>query len=639
MKTDLQGRLRNIRLDRSKGLHPVFEAVVNSFDAIEESGRQGGNITVDILREPMPLLSEGKLDGDLQGERPIVGFSITDNGVGFTEPNYDAFCTSDSTIKLNRGGKGIGRFLWLKAFEKARVASVFKSKGKWHERTFLFSPKDDGIRDHECKQLEGDREYETTVVLEGFRTRYQEQCTRVCETIAVRLIEHCLIYFLSEHCPTVTIKDGDGCICLNSLFGRTVKETSTEKSLEIGGRSVAITNLKLHESSTNKHKIVYCANRREVMTETLEKYIPDLGRKLVDGEENAYIYLAYITSDYLDERVNAARTDFSFAEEDTLLDEAIPLEELRAGILEIAREYLGSELDAVRDEKIRSYTEYIEQEAPQYRILAHHYPESIGDLPPGLAPQKLDVELYKARAEVTAQVREKGQKLIDMDVSRIEDEEEYRKEYRKYLEEENEVGKATLAEYIVHRRIILRLLENSLKKGGDKGEYRLEEEVHRIVYPLRTTSNDIELEEQNLWILDEGLSYHRYLASDKEFGQIDKVGEFEGRERADIMVFNTPLALVDQDEVPYPSVSIIEFKRPGREGYGEDEDPISQIYGYVKKIKNGRAKDADGRLIGVSAATTFFGFLLCDITEKIQNLAELHNLTRTPVSGHSKPAT
>jgi hypothetical protein len=77
INTDLQGRLRNTRLGASKVLFPVFEAVVNSIQSIEDSvGCEKGKIVVKIIRET---------GFDLGKENPleIRGFEIIDNGMGF----------------------------------------------------------------------------------------------------------------------------------------------------------------------------------------------------------------------------------------------------------------------------------------------------------------------------------------------------------------------------------------------------------------------------------------------------------------------------------------------------------------------------------------------------------------------------
>ena len=79
------------------------------------------------------------------------------------------------------------------------------------------------------------------------------------------------------------------------------------------------------------------------------------------------------------------------------------------------------------------------------------------------------------------------------------------------------MGKSSLAEYIVHRKSVLDLLENNLKYQDPYGNtYAYEESVHQLVFPMQQTSDDIDYTSHNLWLIDEKLSYHYYLASDKK---------------------------------------------------------------------------------------------------------------------------
>jgi hypothetical protein len=98
-----------------------MEAVVNSIQAIEEAGESAGRIDIHIKRET----AQGLLKPEEIVGQPVVSFVVQDNGVGFTDENYKSFSTSDSAHKAERGGKGIGRFLWLKAFDCAEVESVY----------------------------------------------------------------------------------------------------------------------------------------------------------------------------------------------------------------------------------------------------------------------------------------------------------------------------------------------------------------------------------------------------------------------------------------------------------------------------------------------------------------------------------
>src|SRR5262245_28101103 len=100
MKIDVPGRVRNISLPASRPLLPLFEAIINSIQAIEDAKQQSGAITIEVIRDTSATLLE--ID---KGSRDIVGFIVTDDGIGFDDENFSAFQTSDTTYKAERGGK------------------------------------------------------------------------------------------------------------------------------------------------------------------------------------------------------------------------------------------------------------------------------------------------------------------------------------------------------------------------------------------------------------------------------------------------------------------------------------------------------------------------------------------------------
>jgi hypothetical protein len=51
----------------------------------------------------------------------------------------------DSRAKAALGGKGVGRLLWLLAFERARITSTYEENGKRWRREFEFEPSVEGI--------------------------------------------------------------------------------------------------------------------------------------------------------------------------------------------------------------------------------------------------------------------------------------------------------------------------------------------------------------------------------------------------------------------------------------------------------------------------------------------------------------
>ena len=113
---DLPGRVKNFELPRTKPLMPLFETIVNSIYAIEERQQNEdkikGYINIEIIREPQMRVQTEGIDSSIND---ITGFVVTDNGVGFDENNMKSFLQSDSTYRAEKGGKGVGRFAWLKA--------------------------------------------------------------------------------------------------------------------------------------------------------------------------------------------------------------------------------------------------------------------------------------------------------------------------------------------------------------------------------------------------------------------------------------------------------------------------------------------------------------------------------------------
>ena len=104
---DLKGQLNNIRLSEKKALWPLYEAIVNSIQSIEDSpNSHRGKIKVIFDREEYTQL---ELDGKNVPER-IENITIIDNGAGLNTDNYNSFNTAYSTFKIKKGCKGIGRF-------------------------------------------------------------------------------------------------------------------------------------------------------------------------------------------------------------------------------------------------------------------------------------------------------------------------------------------------------------------------------------------------------------------------------------------------------------------------------------------------------------------------------------------------
>lgn len=203
MRLDLVGRVNNITLGSTKAFMPLFEAVVNLLQAIEDlKDAKTRSINIYVQRDKNNQTFNMGQEGSLES---ITGFIVEDNGIGFTGENYTAFNTSDTTTKQEKGGKGVGRFLWLKAFDQVRIESYFKENNEIWFRSFDFTLNhEDGVVNHECVKS-NNSDCNTRVYLIGLKSKYQKECQKKLDVIAGKIIEHCLSYFLNQNCPQITI--------------------------------------------------------------------------------------------------------------------------------------------------------------------------------------------------------------------------------------------------------------------------------------------------------------------------------------------------------------------------------------------------------------------------------------------------
>lgn len=624
-KVDLVGRVSKMKITKNEVLLPLYEAVVNAFQSIEESHRTNdAQIKIKVIRDTSQEVFENM---KTEESYPIDGFVITDNGVGFTEKNFNSFLTSDSTYKKDKGGKGIGRFIWLKTFNNISVNSVYEEKGI-KLRKFSFVLKEDPIENLECSNYEG--EIGTEIKLEDLKLEYKEKLPRSIEKIGMKIIEHCLEYFIQENAPRVIIEDDFDMIDLNKKLKQDLAINMHKESFEIKNSKFDICHVKLFESEGHKNRIHYCAHWREVKTESLDSSIPDLNGKINDGEKD-FVYSAYISSSLLDDIVNDERTDFNYKmlSGDLINNDVITKREIEDGILKVISNHLKDYIEPIKKEKKEYIEGYIKKEKPQYRPLLKYKENEIEKIRRNLNKDELELELFKIQQQFQYEVKKQGEEFLDKNrIKDIKKLDEYKEKYLEYIEKENEIGKSTLAGYIVHRKVIIDLLEKSMGYD-DSNKYELESYVHNLIFPMKTISDDIDYESHNLWLIDERLSYHYYLASDIKMKKIDTIN-VDTDERPDVLILDNPVALSNEENKPYNAMTIIEFKRPMRDDYNDDENPISQVLTYTSEIRSGSVKDKRGRMLQISESAPFYLYIIADLTPKLIRQAQFANLKRTP---------
>ena len=633
--TNLHGRLRNTSLPYSSGMLPLYEAVANAIHAIEDRKLIGekGEITVQVVRDSQMPIGLGDRHGasDHEPKEDIVGFVVVDNGVGFHDANFRSFLTLDSEYKASRGGRGVGRLLWLKTFDRAKVESIYLDEaGNKKKRTFTFDVRE-GVSEPRIVDATGEQQL-TKIRLEGFSKRFRQASPKTGQAIARFLFEHCLWYFIRDGgAPKIVVVDEGNIIRLDDIYQEQMLSAASTESMELKGIQFELIHVKLSAFSNRTHSIALCAANRLVTQETIRGKIPGLHGNLTDGDRY-FVYECYVNSPYLDERVRAERTSFDLEEESLDLLESVELskKEIREAVLVRAAHYLSEYLEEKRRQGKERVSEFVSNRAPRYRPILNHIPQDQLAVDPEIADKDLDLLLHRHFAELENRLLEDGHKI--MGPKDGETHEDYSLRLKEYLRKAADIKKSDLANYVAHRRVILDLLEKAIQRQGD-GKYAREDLIHNLIMPMGNTSDDIHFDECNLWLIDERLAFHDFLASDKTLSSMPIAGSKEHKE-PDLLAFNvfdTPVLVSDAHKLPLASIVIVELKRPMRNdaSAGENKDPIEQALGYLERIRAGNAQTKSGRPIPKSENIPGFCYAICDITPTIENRCKILGLTPT----------
>ena len=424
---------------------------------------------------------------------------------------------------------------------------------------------------------------------------------------------------MRSNCPRIIIKEGEEQIVVNDLFGVFTKGQVITKSFPIRSENFRINIVKLYSSRVD-NKVHFCAHTREVQNEKLSIEIPELDNFLIDEKGEKFSVAVYVSGDYLDEKVNEERTVIQFAKfsEDLIqYPNEVSREEIIKSAAELVREEYSQYLNTLSEERFERVKRFV-QNHPRYRQLFKYRMTDLKRVPSNLSDDKMEIELFKIQQGLDLEVKKEANDILKF-IENIDDKDAFSEKFNMLYDKIIEVGNSKLSEYIIHRKLVLDLLDKHIKRN-EEGKFQKEDAVHRLVFPLQNLSDDIGFEEHNLWVIDERLSYHKYLASDKKFKKIELL-KSASTERPDIIVFNKPFAFTN-DEKPYGSIVLIEFKRPMRDDYDEKENPISQINRYAGEIVSNDVKDKDNRTFDFRENTPIYAYIICDLTKNLRKFAK-----------------
>ena len=621
LKINFRGLVDLHVLPTTEPLLPLYEAIVNSIQSIEEAGIENGRIEIEIQREAqMQMFGES-------WETDIDNIIIKDNGIGFNNQNFESFDTYATDFKVEKGCKGVGRIMWLKAFCGVEIDSVYCENEKIYNRKFSFDI-NNSVNNMSIEEMPKSIEPFTTVKLIGMMSKIKKVTPKRLKTIARDIFNHCFVYFITTDMPEICLKDENEVLNINSLFEEYKKEKIVINDFKVNGHDFKIIHSKNFNSSSATHIVNFCAHSRKVSAININTFLNNVNSRFVT-DEGEFSYNGYVISEFLDNNVNRERTAFNIPEIETNLFENITKEDILNIIKPLVMEFLKKDIDNYSIHKYEKIKEFICSKYPRYRVLLKNFPEFINNIVLTADEEKLELELFKQEQVYKFNLKQEG-KNIEKQIKSNKNVKELIKQKTSYAEKISDLGKSSLAEYILHRKAVLDILDENLKYSNYDGlEYAYEENIHQIIFPMQTTSDDIDYQSHNLWIIDEKLAYHYYLASDKKLSSMPPLSTTSDNE-PDIIIFDKPFAFTDEDRQPFKNISIIEFKRPGRNSYSNSENPIQQIIEYMDDIIAGKIKTKDGRYIESCDNLRFYCYIICDMTENIKKYSKQRGFKSSP---------
>lgn len=513
--TDIKGVIQELNITPADVLYPFYEIVVNSIQAIGErfTDLKDGSIRVAIKRDK----TQGSLF-EKYSNFPIETITIRDNGIGFNPSNFESFTKSHSTKKFALGGKGLGRFAILSVFKNIKIVSHYQSGDSY--KKISFSLNEDGLSEPVITNSNL-KESSTVITLEGIYARFLKESAKYShEAIADSILAHCLLYFLSEDAPNIIIEEEGLDINLTNQFSpkEFVRHNKKEK---VKGQEFYWYFVKRLKGKG--HELILCAHNRKVKSKKVDKLLPIFASPITElsdsGEKDIY-YTIYVVSSYLDGIVNSTRNEFKFPkdkrdDEDSTLDLDIDQlifekdidEATVCRINELFQEVL-IERAAITKQRIDSFRN--SDEGIEFRHLELDQ-DFFNALPDNADNKKISDALYELGYKHDKIRREKRDKLFERDYANTDD---YQDLLKEVVSLETEEGRSRLAQYVSHRKTIIALLERYLGWCDENKTYEEEQVLHNLIYTMGGNESTIPYDKHNLWLIDDRLTFHRYIYSD-----------------------------------------------------------------------------------------------------------------------------
>lgn len=504
-----------------------FEAIANAFDAGAK------NIEINIR-----LTGFDKPDS--------LEVTITDDGAGFNDENFERFST---LLKpRDKHHKGIGRLVFLNYFKRVKVLSVWDG----NKREFTFKDEfDKSSVETKSPEL---TQNSTKLIFEIFRKdKIKSYDDLKPDILKRRIIEHFLpaLDSLGQKVPDFRISLG---LCVDEenrqreFFSRDVSIVKNDLPpltlVEIDDPKIdAFSKVKIRYHITENDGSGSCLTAFNIDDRTVPV-------SLVNTSSIPYGYscIFLFESEIFHSNTDSSRQKLILPEG---LSESVLFKTLKSEIAKILSDNIPE--IKTRNKEVRSK---FEQQFPH--LLGFFEEDTVGLIDKDEALSSAQQKFFTAEKEV-------------LECSELSDD-----AYNKSLE----LSSRVLTEYVLYREKIIRKMKSMTDKNSEK-------DIHNLIVPrFKKFSGDLESElyQNNAWLLDDKFMVFQTILSEKRMDQVIKAIKLDEEDisddgRPDIaMIFSS-----DPDTSSAVDVVVVEIKKKTSDEK-ENSYAINQLLQRAEKL-------------------------------------------------------
>lgn len=620
--------LRTFKKCSEEPLRPMYEAVVNSWEALVE--KYGEHISEGYIKIGFYLKSNA-----FSGEDCVYDFDkiiIEDNGIGLNAQNFERL----KTLRDNRKGvlnKGTGRVQYLLTFKETQIDSTYLSEDSNYKRRIVTLSKEpvflqeNAIMRIDSEVMEGE-DTGTKVIFSMPLSQRDETFYRkiTIENIKIELQNH----FLAKLCEN---REN-----LPSIIVTRYIDNKEEQSVQISMVDIPVPDRedglevyykKIDENrqirpTTNKERFVlktfilqkekiqsnaiYLVSKGEIGTT-----IPLSGMNAQDVIDNRR-YMFLLSGQYLD---NADRDDRGHFD---IITNADLKKKQKNGVLFLDEEVISlDDLEEQTNEVISSaFPELAKKRAETFRKVEELKemfllnPTTIEALKTDIKNidtdqdilQKVYVSDAKIKAAQDAEIRRKITEIETLMPTDDDYQEKLKEKVNNFVQTIPLQNRTALSQYVARRKLVLEIFEKILDGELERlrnGERINEDILHNLIFQQHAENP----EDSDLWLINEeyiyfsGVSEHRFIdikydgkkifkdnMPDDEVRYLNSLGEQRLHKRPDVLLFpEEGKCIIIEFKAPDVNVSEhltqIDFYANILRNYTIDEFQITSFYGYL----------------------------------------------------------